>query len=296
MTRFFIFVFVLGLAGCSHQAVVSQGNTTSVGSGSASYPFELPKRIIDAHVHWDSPKEVQPEPKMLSEFLENHIVGAVVHSSRKDRTQVQISSDSKIKFAVCAAVIPGVTVAEVQKGIEQKRYRCMKIYLSYVPKYANDPFYLPFYRLAEKAKVPVVFHTGDPIDKKAKVKFADPLQIDEIAVDFPRVNFILAHMGNPWVHSAAEVTYKNDNCYVDVSALMLENITSATPEMIDELVVKPIRWLYLYVENPKKILFGTDWPLLKVRPYIHAVQRAIPKEHWDDVFYANAARLFRFED
>lgn len=276
----------LFLAGCAHY---------STGPRVLASKPELPKRIIDAHAHWENPKEVQPGERMKAEYLENRIVGAVVHSSRKDKTPVSIAKDSPIKFAVCAAVVPGTTVAEVQKGIQEKRFSCMKIYLAYVPKYANDPFYKPFYKLAEKTGVPIVFHTGDPYDKMAKVKYADPLQIDDIAVENPKVTFVLAHMGNPWVQSAAEVVYKNDNCYVDVSALMLDDISKSNPESVEELVVKPIRWFYLYVENPKKILFGTDWPLLKVRPYVEAVARAIPPEHWEDVFYNNAARVFKLQ-
>ena len=171
----------------------------------------------------------------------------------------------------------------------------MKVYLGYIPKYASDPFYHDFYRLAEKYQLPVVFHTGDTYDKKAKVKFAEPLQIDEIALQYPKVNFVLAHMGNPWIQSAAEVVYKNDNVFVDVSALMLGDVSKANPEALEELAIKPIRWFWLYVENPKKLMFGSDWPLMEVKPYIQAVMKAIPSEHWDAVFYKNAADLFKLD-
>jgi predicted TIM-barrel fold metal-dependent hydrolase len=42
-------------------------------------------------------------------------------------------------------------------------------------------------------------------------------------------------------------------------------------------------------------MFGTDWPLSKIKPYLEAYKRAIPKEHWNDVFYENAVKVFKFK-
>ena len=159
-------------------------------------------------------------------------------------------------------------------------------------KWATDPFYKPFYRLAEKHKAVVVFHTGDTYEKDGHVKYADPLTIDEVATAYPKVKFLLAHVGNPWFQSAAEVVYKNENVFVDTSGLMLGDVSTRDPAVVDELMVKPLRWVFYYVENPKKFLFGTDWPLCEVGPYVEAVKKAIPKEHWRAVFYQNAADLF----
>lgn len=260
----------------------------------------MPKQIIDAHTHWDrgeSGKSFnhQPTDKMKQEFKDNNVVGAVVHSSRRDPAGIEIDSQSGIRFSICASVTPPLTTSQLEKDLLKKKFQCMKIYLAYVPKYASDPYYQPFYKLAEKYNVPVVFHTGDPYDKMAKVKYADPLTLDEIAVTYPKIKFVLAHIGNPWVQSAAEVVYKNDNVYADVSALMLGDLSKNNPESVEELVVRPIRWFFLYTENPKKILFGSDWPLVSIGPYIQAVQRAIPKEHWEAVFYKNAAELFQIQ-
>lgn len=263
---------------------------------------DYPSRLIDAHSHFsieEDESESQPSIKMEQMYQNAKVVGAVVHlpQNRKKLARLKIKKDRKgLKLAICAAIVPGITVEVVEQGLKQSDYQCMKIYLGYIPKYANDPFYLGFYHLAEKYHVPVVFHTGDTYDKKAKIKYAEPLQIDEIAVQYPKVNFVLAHMGNPWVTTAAEVVYKNDNVFVDLSALMLGDVSKQNPEAVEELVIKPIRWFWLYVENPKKMMFGSDWPLMDVRPYVQAVMKAIPKEHWDDVFYKNAAELFKLEN
>ena len=70
----------------------------------------------------------------------------------------------------------------------------------------------PFYRLAEECNIPVIFHTGDTESTDSKLKFAHPSGIDEIAVEYPQVNFLIAHLGNPWLMDAAEVDSKKREC------------------------------------------------------------------------------------
>lgn len=265
-------------------------------TGARASQSEAPlERIIDAHAHFeDSSGNVLagPSAKMLQEYRDSNVVGAVVHAARKNAPP-SWGRNEPVKFAVCAALVPPRTVNEVEKGIKEGRYQCMKVYLGYTPKWASDSYYQQFYKLAQKLDVPVVFHTGDTYDKMAPVKYADPLTVDDVAIKYPKVKFVIAHMGNPWFHSAAEVVYKNDNVYVDMSALMLGDLSKEDPEALEELMVKPIRWFFYYVENPKKFMFGTDWPLVTVKPYIDVIKRAVPRKDWEDVFYNNATRVFK---
>jgi uncharacterized protein len=257
-------------------------------------------KIIDAHTHFHSVEtqtSAQPSKAMAKEFEEAGVVGAIVHLAKDEHKGLKVDRSHKgLRLAVCAAIVPGgQSVLEVKKGIENGFYQCMKIYLGYIPKYPTDKLYVPYYQLAEKTGVPVVLHTGDTYDKMAMVKYADPLGVDEIAVTYPKAKFVIAHMGNPWFQSAAEVVYKNDNVYVDTSALLLGDVSTLDPESVEELVVKPVRWFFLYVENPKKFLFGSDYPLLKIKPYVEVIKRAIPKRYWNEVFYGNAASLFQLD-
>lgn len=248
-------------------------------------------KIYDAHAHYDDPSSGFSE-SMLKDYQENNVVAATIHISRKTPGKVFRAKVDK-KIALCAALVPGIKSSDIEKGLRDQTYQCLKVYLAYIPKWASDAFYVPYYKMAEKYQVPVVFHTGDPIDKMAKVKYADPLTVDEIAVTYPKVKFVLAHLGNPWFDSAAEVVYKNDNVYADTSALMIGDISKANPESIEELMIKPVHWFFLYVENPQKLMFGTDWPLTTVGPHIEAMKKAIPKEHWEKFFYQNAMDVFK---
>jgi predicted TIM-barrel fold metal-dependent hydrolase len=254
-------------------------------------------QIIDAHLHFNSKKLNsfnQPTPILLEKFQKNHVVGGVVHLTDEENFKVSVDRKGSIKWMTCVGLHENDKVEKVEKGIKEGRFQCIKVYLGYVPKWATDPFYRGFYRLAERYQLPVVFHTGDTHDKMAKVKFADPLQIDEVAVEYPKVKFVIAHMGNPWFNSAAEVVYKNDNVYVDVSGLLLGDISHMSAEDLDELVIKPVRWFYSYVENPKKFLFGSDWPLVEMDPYIDLMKKIVPEKDWPGFFYDNAKEVFRF--
>lgn len=277
---------LLLMIACSHQP------TDQVARDTAEESYG----IIDAHAHFNHPENnpKQPAEDMMTQFQKAGVIGAVVHFEQGEAKYTKVSRPKNFKMAVCAAITPGETVRGVEAGILSGRFQCMKVYLGYVHKWANDPFYHPFYRLARKHKVPVAFHTGDTYSTIVVplVKYTDPLQIDEIAVQYPDVKFIIAHMGNPWIESAAEVVMKNDNVYTDVSAFLIGDMTKTDPERVEELVVKPIHWFFLYVDNPKKILFGSDWPLLDIAPYIEVVKRAIPQKHWKAVFHDNAVEVF----
>src|SRR5208282_4375038 len=91
----------------------------------------------------------------------------------------------------------------------------------YLHFHPADPAYRPYYELAARRRLPFIFHTGDTYSPYAKLKYAHPLGVDEVAVDHPDVRFVLAHVGNPWMIDAAEVVYKNVNVWADLSGLIV---------------------------------------------------------------------------
>jgi predicted TIM-barrel fold metal-dependent hydrolase len=217
-------------------------------------------------------------------------VGAVAHTSKDGTGYVDLRSRGVVH---CAGVDAKVDVARVEAGLKSGKYGCIKIYLGYVHQYANDKGYEPAYRLAEKYGVPVVFHTGDTYSTVAKLKYADPMPIDEVAVDHPKVNFVIAHCGNPWIETAAEIAYKNPNVYLEGSAFLIGNLDKTDPEHVEKYAVRSISWVFGFLEDPSKLMFGSDWPLTDIGSYVRAFKRAIPREHWKAVFHDNAARVFK---
>lgn len=258
-------------------------------------------KIIDAHVHtaFDGKNEETSSipytrDQLLKEFKAANIVAAVSMNARDGGGYFENKDDSTYVINCVGIKLP-VNYANVERDLKNKKYQCIKIYLGYVHAYAYDQGYLPLYRLAEKYSVPVVFHTGDTYSVKGKIKYADPLTIDEVAVDFPKVKFVIAHIGNPWIQSAAEVAYKNPNVYLDGSALLIGQIENYKPDQLKTYVVNPLSWVFGYVENPKKLMFGSDWPLVNIKDYVKAFKQAIPQEHWEKVFRTNAEEVFNLK-
>ncbi len=285
---FFTMFVLLLAAGC-----VSVGN---IGQETDT-PAKLP--VIDAHTHcvFDNTKDktsgvMRSKEEYLKEMADNRVVGAVAHTGYLGNYHEDLKSRNVV---FCYGAGNQIDETEVEKDLKSGKYGCIKIYLGYIHRYAFDETYRGLYRLAEKYDVPVVFHTGDTIDAKAKLKYADPLTIDEVAVDHPGVRFVIAHCGNPWIKTAAEVAYKNANVYLDLSGLMVGNLHQYSIENIDEYFVKPITWTFNYVGNPSKILYGSDWPLVEMGQYIETTKKAIPKKYWKAVFHDNAARVFKLK-
>ena len=166
-------------------------------------------------------------------------------------------------------------------------------YLHYEPAYAN---YRRYYDLAAKYHVPVMFHTGDTYSPAAKLKFAHPLGVDEVAVDHPDCEFVICHLGNPWMTDAAEVIYKNMNVWADLSGLLVGNAGTFASEEGRELMSETahaVARALRYSERPNRFLYGSDWPLVPMAAYREFVREAVPPECHEMVFEETARRLFK---
>ncbi len=192
-------------------------------------------------------------------------------------------------------------LARVEEVLKTGKIKALKAYLGYVHYGPDAPGYLPYYKLAAKYKIPVIFHTGDTYSHRAKVKYAHPLLVDEIAVDHPDVNFVLAHFGNPWLVDAAEVVYKNnkrgirENVWTDLSGLLVGDAAEFDKLRKNGMmkdVIATVRKAFDYTECPDRFLYGSDWPLAPMAPYRDFIRELIPAEFHGGVFEGNAKALF----
>jgi predicted TIM-barrel fold metal-dependent hydrolase len=163
----------------------------------------------------------------------------------------------------------------------------LKAYLGYLHHGPQSPGYRPYYQLAAKHKIPVIMHCGDTFSHLAKVKYAHPLHIDDVAVDFPETKFVIAHMGNPWLLDAAEVIYKNnkkgvrENVWADLSGLVVgseQDFESYRQEGSLKTVCDDVRKALDFAERPDRILYGSDWPLAPMNVYRDFIRELVPEE------------------
>lgn len=102
------------------------------------------------------------------------------------------------------------------------------------------------YRACEANGIPVMFHTGTSVFPGARNKYGDPLYVDDVAVDFPRLKILLAHGGRPlWMDTAFFLVRRHSNVYLDISGIPPKGLLQYFPRL---------------EEIAHKTLFGTDWP------------------------------------
>ena len=166
----------------------------------------------------------------------------------------------------------------------------LKLYPGYEPFYPHDPRLKVVYDLAEEFDVPVMIHSGDTYSPRGKVKYAHPLEVDEVAVDHPNVNFVICHLGNPWLVDCMEVVYKNRNVHADFSGLILGDFTEAFEDYMEEQIEEVI----LYAGEPRKFLYGSDWPICEMKSYVEFVrQLKLSPPDMHAILYENTRRLFK---
>jgi hypothetical protein len=259
----------------------------AVVATAATHPTQ--PRIIDVHTH---PEFKGPDARReyLKEWDEAGLIAAVgiLHTHNGMLPDL---GDRDVTF--CAGLVGQIDLTALEGGLKSGKYGCIKIYLGYEPYWAYDVRYAPVYELAEKYDVPVVFHTGDTDRTSALLKYADPLTIDEVAVAHPKVRMVIAHCGNPWIESAAEVAYKNPNVYLDGSAFLTGDLRKQPAAKVSRYMIQPLSWIFGYIENPKKLMFGSDWPVTNIPSAVEAFKQAIPERYWSDVFCSNAVRVFK---
>jgi predicted TIM-barrel fold metal-dependent hydrolase len=184
----------------------------------------------------------------------------------------------------------------VEAVLASGQVKALKAYLGYLHYPPDHPGYVPYYELAAHFKLPFVFHTGDTYSPNAKVRFAHPLLVDEVAVDHADVRFVLAHSGNPWLTDAAEVVYKNVNVWADLSGLVVGSAETFAAEERQEMLQEAsaaLRRAFRYAERPNRFLYGSDWPLAPMTAYRNFIRASIPEIYHALVFEDNARLLFR---
>jgi predicted TIM-barrel fold metal-dependent hydrolase len=142
---------------------------------------------------------------------------------------------------------------ELKRCVEELGFSGLKLWTvtGFVP---DDETYYSLYEEAARLGITVLVHTGVG-PGYSYLKTCRPVYIDKIAVDFREINFIMAHLGVPWVDEALAVAAKNPNVYVDISAW--QKSYSVFPLGLKQA----LSMAKLMHGGLHKVLFGTDWPL-----------------------------------
>ena len=261
--------------------------------------------IIDCHTHLN--RYVESQPATLAErYAQLHadmdahgvshavvLTSYVVNDYRPGPDEVldMVEGDPRVTVVAGVSVphLVGEQVTHLRALLEAGRIKGLKLYPGYQPFHLVDRAVHPVYELAAEFGVPVMIHTGDTYNPKAKVRYTHPLEVDDVAVEFREVMFVMCHMGNPWFVDAMEVVYKNENVLADISGFMLGTFEPR----YERMVAGKLNDALAFINNPSKLMFGTDWPLCEMGSYLQFVDKLelYDTEH-EGLMWRNAARVF----
>jgi predicted TIM-barrel fold metal-dependent hydrolase len=189
------------------------------------------------------------------------------------------SSDRLIPFANINPYVTADLAGELRHCVNDLGCWGLKLYPTYQHFYVNDARLYPLYDEAQRLGVPIMVHTGSSVFRGARLKYGDPLYVDDVVVDFPELTMIMAHSGRGfWYEAAFFMAQLHRNVYMEITGLPPLKLPAYFPNL---------------ERNADKIIFGSDWPALTdIRGNIAAVRSLeLSEESKAKILGGNAARV-----
>lgn len=271
--------------------------------------------MVDFHIHlggrkhwlpwvvkyWDefseNPQRIEDlmEPQKLSDFMKSEGVDYTVCLAEVNPLTTGVVTNeyvaefcrgfpSLIPFANINPYVHPQPAKMLETYVREYGFKGLKMLPSYQWFYPNDHQIYPIYAKAEELQIPVMFHTGSSIFKGTRIKYADPIYLDDVAVDFPDLTIVMAHSGRGfWYDRAFFLAQMHPNVYMEIAGLPPQNLLTYFPRL-EKLA--------------HKVLFGSDWPGLPgIKSNIAAIQALpISEPAKAKILGENAARLLRLKD
>jgi predicted TIM-barrel fold metal-dependent hydrolase len=264
---------------------------------------------IDVHVHLEKGDDPEAkkyfgdsgasrEPEALAEYYRSRKIGFVIFTVDEQLTgRPRVSNDEVAKFAAANADVAIAFasidphrgeegVREAQRLVSAGLVKGLKLHPPLQQFWPNDRIAYPLYEVFAEAKLPVLFHTGHsgigsgaPGGGGVRLKYGNPMPIDDVAVDFPEMPIILAHPSFPWQDEAISICLHKPTVYVDLSGW--------SPKYFSATLVQ-----YANTLLKNKVLFGSDYPLITPDRWMADFEKiAIRDEVRPLILKENAMRL-----
>jgi uncharacterized protein len=147
-------------------------------------------------------------------------------------------------------------VREARRLIRDHGIKGFKFHPTAQGFFPNDRMAYPLYEVIAEHKLPALFHsghsgigTGMPGGGGLRLKYSNPMYVDDVAADFPDMTIIIAHPSFPWQDEALSVCLHKPNVYIDLSGW--------SPKYFPPQLVQ-----YANGQLKRKMLFGSDFPLI----------------------------------
>jgi len=187
-----------------------------------------------------------------------------------------------------ASVDPGRSdaVERARRLIDEHDVKGFKFHPNLQEFFPNDHSVYPLYEAIAEARLPALFHTGHsgigtglPGGGGLRLKYSNPLCLDDVAADFPELPIVLAHPSFPWQDEAISICLHKENVWIDLSGW--------SPKYFPAQLVQ-----YANTQLREKMLFGSDFPLLTPERWLADFEQAPFRDEVRPlILKENAARL-----
>lgn len=159
-------------------------------------------------------------------------------------------ADHPEKVIGFGAIDPKVDpIDETLQDIVRLKLRGVKLGPIYQGIHPTDPRMLQVYDFCQSHKLPILIHQGTTFVRTGPLKYAFPIQLEDIVIDFPELRMIIAHLGHPWIAETLVLIRKHPHLYSDLSALHYR------PWLFYNALITAKEYGVL-----DKLLFGSDYP------------------------------------
>lgn len=198
----------------------------------------------------------------------------------------QDNSDIMIAFASIDPHKSKFGALEARRMIEEFGVKGFKFHPPMQNFHPYDRMAWPIYEVIAEYKLPAIFHTGHSGMGTGmrggggiRLKYGQPIMVDDVAVDFPDMKIILAHPSWPWTDESLSMALHKENVYIDLSGW--------SPKYFPKQVIH-----YANTQLRHKMLFGSDFPLIKPEKWIDAALEAgFREEVMPGILKDNAGKL-----
>jgi predicted TIM-barrel fold metal-dependent hydrolase len=211
--------------------------------------------------------EPEPKPQEVADYYRSRKIGCVAFSVDETLTgRPPVSNDDIANLAAknsdvmiaFASVNPkrGEAALRETERLISAGARGFKLHPPLQEFQSNDRSVYPFYELINAAKLPVIFHTGHSGigtgmrgGGGVRLKYGNPMDIDDVAVDFPDMPIVLAHPSWPWQDEALSICLHKQQVFIDLSGWSPKYFSPALIQYANTLL-------------KEKMLFGSDFPFI----------------------------------
>jgi len=195
-------------------------------------------------------------------------------------------ADVAIPFASIDPARGRMGVREARRLIEKFGVKGFKFHPTVQAFYPNDRDCYPLYEAIAEAGVPALFHTGQTGvgaqtrgGSGIRLKYSNPMHLDDVAADFPDLQIVMAHPAWPWQDEQLAVAMHKPNTWIDLSGW--------SPRRFAPDLVRNIKG-----QLQDRVLFGTDYPFLTHDQWLGAwATLDVPEDVTEKVLLRNAERL-----